>query len=306
MKKNIFIFVLFLFSSTLAFSAETSKGEVASMLNTAAPSLWSNLSSEDMPEWIQRTDFSIQFQEDLTPLWTVETIQPLYQTPESLTNTIFMQGRYSHDNDDDTANIGLGYRRLTEDENWLLGINTFYDQAFEHRHERYSVGAEVIGRVMSLRTNFYEGISGRRSYTEGAGVIVREKALDGWDVEGQIQVPYMPWIEGSVKGYVWNGETVEDLEGHGYSLIMNITKNIVIEAGQSDDDNGFNRFALIKFTFGQPRQVEYTMVDNFIMTDFFSERDLKKQTLAKVRRNNNIIVEQTRTGGTGFVVGRGL
>ena len=303
--KKIALLSLLLAISTFSAQADESSPSAVSALNSIIPKLYSSLSSDDMPDWLRRTELSVNFQEDYKPLWWLETVQPLHQTPTSLRNTIFFQGRYAHDTEDDTMNIGLGYRRLTDDENWLLGVNAFYDQAFEHRHERCSLGGEIIGKFMSLHTNFYNAISGRRSYSDGVGVTVTEKALDGWDVEGQVQVPHMPWIYASLKGYEWNGETVADLDGYSCSLLMNITKNLVIEAGQSNDDRGENNFVMIRFTIGGPRYIEHTMVDNFIMYDFFTDRDLKKQTLTKVRRTNDIIIERTRTGSGGLVIGRG-
>lgn len=86
---------------------------------------------------------------------------------------------------------------------------------------------------------------------------------------------------------------------------MNIIGNFVLEFGRSDDDNSTNNFANIRFTTGKPDSVEFTMVEDFFTKNFFTNRNLKNQTLARVERNHNIIIEKTSTGSGGVVVGRG-
>ena len=108
-------------------------------------------------EWLRRTDFSVESMDRSKPTWSVETVQPLYQTPSTLRDTVFLQGRWGHRNADNTFNLGLGYRRLLDDKSWLLGVNGFYDLATKYNHQRFGLGAEAIGRYVTFRTNFYEG-----------------------------------------------------------------------------------------------------------------------------------------------------
>jgi hypothetical protein len=87
---------------------------------------------------------------------------------------------------------------------------------------------------------------------------------------------------------------------------MNITKNAVLEFGRIDDDTGDSNFVAFNFTFGGPKRIQYTMTDNFVMPTVFTGRDLKDQTLRKIRRNNNIVVEETKTNSSvGLTIGRG-
>ncbi len=308
----IFIFYCFILYDSFLFTSNTyAEPEIKSILsdglNKVIPQVIQNY-SDDLPEWAKRTDFSLHFQDDLKPLWSFETIQPIFRTKETSRHTLFIQDRFAYDTPDDTINLGLGYRYITSNEQWLLGVNTFWDYTFDRRHSRIGIGGEILGQFASIHANYYEAISGHRYYFEDEGM-ASEKALDGWDVEGQIQMPFMPWVHTSMKGYGWQNEVLNDVEGYSLAFIMNITKNITLELGRDDNDARENNFIKVSFTLGGPERVEYTMIENLFMKTFFTYRDLKKQSLAKVRRNHNIAVEKVRlvsvTAGGGVFIGRG-
>jgi len=261
--------------------------------------------SDDLPEWARRIDFDLDVKEDFELQWSLETVQPIYQTPNTLQHTLFTEARYGSTDPSETLNLGLGYRYLTSDEQMLLGTNVFYDYAYFHRHRRIGFGGEIIGQFYSVHANYYEGISSERNFTEASGVVLSERVLDGWDYEGLIQMPYLPWLKAGIKNYAWvNGKYADDLHGLQWSLKMNITKNITAEVGRSYDDISDNTFFKIGFSLAGPERNEFTAFDNGITSEFYPDRDLKKQTLAKVRRNHNVVIEEKRTGGLGVVIGR--
>ena len=299
MQRSIALSLAFLLILPVQGYADTSlKAGIADSLNRAVPALLRR-TSETLPAWVKRTDVSVRFDEDLKPLWSVETVQPLYQSRETVQHTFFTHGRFAHTTHDDTVNLGFGYRYLTDDENWLLGLNSFLDMTFARRHRRASVGAEIIGHWLSISANYYESFSPHRFYTESSGTRVSEKALDGWDVAGKVQIPFLPWAEAQLRGYGWQGVMLNDVEGYEISCIMNLTSCLVFEFGRSDDDAGENNYAQISCTLGGPERVEYTLVNSFIQPTFFSEKDLKKQVLAKVRREQDIVVEKIRSSASG-------
>ena len=87
-----------------------------------------------------------------------------------------------------TLNLGAGYRVLSEDELWLLGANTFYDQEFPNGHQRASVGLEFISSPFRLNANRYFGISGYKPDKDGG----ESKSLGGYDIKADIALPYFP------------------------------------------------------------------------------------------------------------------
>lgn len=99
------------------------------------------------PEWLRRTEINVESLDKSKPTWAIETVQPLYQTPKTLRDTYFFQGRWGYRNDDDTVNLGLGYRRLLEDKSWLLGVNAIYDMTTKYRHERAGWGAKQLAGI---------------------------------------------------------------------------------------------------------------------------------------------------------------
>ena len=62
-----------------------------------------------------------------------------------------------------TANIGVGYRRLSKDENAFWGANAFYDHAFTGGYNRVSAGAEYVAGYNEFRINVYRGLGGKKN-----------------------------------------------------------------------------------------------------------------------------------------------
>lgn len=262
----------------------------------------------DMPDWLKRTDINVEGIERGKPTWSIETVQPIYQTPRTLRDTFFFQGRWANRNADNTLNLGLGYRYLFDDKTWLLGINGFYDTTTKHDHQRVGVGAEAIGQFVTFRTNYYNATSGVKTISVVDGVSTTERALDGYDYELEAPIPYASWLRFSANGFRFMAATAgyPDLKGSRYTLIGNLTPNLSLEVGSTDDNYRASQ-NFVKLTwnvggnpsigtkdslFGGPKQTQ---------TAAFQARDLSKHTLDKVRRQNDMIVER-KSGGV--VIGR--
>src|SRR3990167_2633552 len=81
--------------------------------------------NEKLSGWLSRTDITYAVDESNKPVAGVETIQPFYL---DAWHTVFWQGRFSYNNTSPTANLGLGYRYLTDNKNLMFGVNAFYDE----------------------------------------------------------------------------------------------------------------------------------------------------------------------------------
>ena len=78
-------------------------------------------------------------------------------------NILFTQGSlFLSDNSRETLNLGIGKRKLLNDDTLLIGANLFYDHELDYDHQRASVGVEAISSVGSLRLNQYYGLSGKK------------------------------------------------------------------------------------------------------------------------------------------------
>ena len=111
------------------------------------------------------------------------------------------------------GNIGLGYRKLSEDKNFMFGANIFYDKDFENEHERGSIGLEARGGNLELNANLYEDIS-LQQVANGR----KEQALGGYDLNISSQIPYMPWARFNYTSYEWK----EDIGSEDTAKELNI------------------------------------------------------------------------------------
>ena len=259
------------------------------------------LTVKDPPDWLKRTDISVQGITSGKPTWSIETLQPLYQTPKSLTDTVFFQGRWGRRDGDDTLNLGLGYRRLLDDKSWLLGVNTFYDVTRQDSHRRIGLGLEAIGRYVTLRSNYYDGQSGVRTVSTAGGSSTTEKALDGVDYELETPVPYAPWLRFSAAGFRWSAATAgyPDLKGDTFLLRGNLSATWSLEVGRTNDNyNNGRTFARLTWTPGANpgNGISTHLLASGRSGAAFQARDLTQHTLDKVRRQNDMVVER-RAGG---------
>lgn len=291
--------------STLAYGADDAQQAASVIKNMVAQQMKGD---GNMPDWLKRTDINVEGMDQSKPTWSVETVQPLYQTPDTLRDTVFFQGRWGRRSSDNTFNLGLGYRRLLDDKSWLLGINGFYDTTTEYHHQRYGVGAEAIGQYVTFRTNYYKAISGDKTISTTNGVTETERALDGYDYEVDAPLPYLPWMRVAATSYRWKSATagVSDSRGDKLTLRGNLSEHLSMELGRSVDNYSSGNFVKISYNFvGTPTNgVESTMFGNLKSAGAFEARDLTKHTLDKVQRQNDIIVQKTRSGSGGITIGR--
>ena len=104
---------------------------------------------------------------------------------------LFNQINLNRYDDRTTLNLGLGYRRLNDDETWMTGVNAFYDHEFPDDHKRNGVGFEVVSSVLESRVNIYNGTTGYKKDKSGTD----SKALDGRDMGFKVALPYLPGMK---------------------------------------------------------------------------------------------------------------
>jgi hypothetical protein len=261
---------------------------------------------ETWQDWLKRTDVNVDLSKGSRPNWSIETVQPLYQSTGKQ-DTVFTQLRGAV-NDRfgerrNTFNLGLGYRRLLSDNNILLGGNLFYDVETKYSIKRWSFGAEARWNAFDLYFNKYYGISDWTSTNNGA----QEKPLDGYDVDLAMQVPYLPWAKVHAINYRYDKERAsEDLRGNKFSVEGQLTSNLILEIGRDNHaDNLANdgNFAMIRFSLAGQNEKRPTAFNKLVSANAFDARDMSEHTLDRVRRNNIITVERRSSGGV--VIARG-
>ena len=278
-------------------------GIVPAMIVSAALSVTHAHADDSMPAWLERSSLSVTEAGDNDVSFEFETIQPLMQTPETNEHTVFVQGRVAKQSDDETINIGLGYRNLNAEQTLMLGVNAFYDMTTEYDHQRTSVGLEAIGKTFTARANIYSAVSDEKSQTEGA-VTTYQSVLDGYDISLDMPVPYTPWARFQATSYSYDAlKGFDDVSGTKGAFIGNLNKNISFEIGAEDNNyNGTDAFISVQYNLAgvATNGVSATLADGATSEAMMAERNLADHVLDKVVRNNTLVV-QTRGG---VVIGR--
>jgi hypothetical protein len=104
--------------------------------------------------------------------------------------------------------------------------------------------------------------------------------------------------------------TADDLNGFQGRLQADITPQLRLETGYKGDNYDDVVFAKLSWAFGKTRDSEFPLSETgWTSREQFKPRDLKRQTLARVKREHRIIVERRTVSTTlsfsGISVARG-
>ena len=202
-------------------------------------------------------------------------------------NILFTQGSlFLSDDSRETLNLGIGKRKLVNNDTLLIGANLFYDHELDYDHQRASVGIEAISSVGSFRLNQYYGLSG---WTTGLDN-VQEKALNGQDIEVGAPLPYLPWTNFSYRSFQWDGASgAADLKGDEISLEAKLPIGLNIEVGKRSNDGVTedNEFLKLTWTCCNKNQEEIGISDTA-----YNLTSVADQKFAKVRRQNLIVKQK--------------
>ena len=285
MKKNIIIgaSAISLILSTAAFSLDLEDTLVNKTLNKTnnfisglTNSLTENLLNTDRVKYLE---IDIQVQEKLKPTFSLTNVNKI---SEDTTSAFFNQNTVSLHNNDQTINLGLGYRNLIQNDTVMLGANIFFDYSFDDAHQRNGVGVEAISSVFDIRGNYYDATSGIQTLGDGS----TEEALDGWDARLDYHLPLA--YDVNVFAGIFEFENAAGnftLDGEKYGLAGSVGKTN-FEVGYIDDNkSGDGTYANVTMVFdlGQPKQLSKA---NGAL-EYVSVRD---QLYTPVKRENKIRV----------------
>ena len=77
---------------------------------------------------------------------------------------LFNQGSIVNFDGRNTYNLGIGARRISDDETVIVGANAFYDYEASSGHKRSSLGVELMTSMLEFRANKYNAITGDITY----------------------------------------------------------------------------------------------------------------------------------------------
>jgi len=213
---------------------------------------------------------------------------------EDIFNTVFTQVSGFYQDNRTTLNLGLGYRHITDNKKFLYGINAFYDHEFPYDHGRTSVGVEAMSTMWEVRGNKYWATTDWKTGRRGQ----QERALDGYDLEAGIPLPYMNWTTVFIKHFKWDAyDGADDLEGQDLSFRAQFPaflKGLEVEAGRSFYKDYRNEsFVKISYNLTEIFKEKKSYREPWFNKTAYRLESVEHKRFEKVRREN-LIVKQTR------------
>jgi adhesin/invasin len=250
-----------------------------------------SLGKDFLSKYFPTSEFSLGLGDPSKPTFGALVVMPISDR-DNVTNTVFGQGSIYHFDDRTTINMGLGYRRLVNDNRTLLGINGFFDNEFPYNHQRSSIGLEARTTIAEINTNRYWGISGWKNVSGG----YEERALGGYDIELGVALPYMPWAKVYTRTFEWYAlEGAENLRGNDYSVRAAIPTlpGFVVEAGRREYQTiAGSTFLRISYVINEKSRNQQGK--QFFAETAYALKNMEQYRYDKVRREN-LIVKQKRS-----------
>ena len=269
---------------SVSISAELVKNKINEFSNETALAI-SNFAKNNF-ENMKYLDFDIQVQENLKPSFSIMSVTELLKIDSG---TVFNQTSLNTHDGDGTINIGLGTRKLLNDNKILIGSNLFYDHQFDEGHKRTGVGVEAISSVFDIRGNYYNAISGSKTTSEGS-----ERALDGWDTQLDYHLPGEKDVNIFANLFRFeNSATDSTYEEKGTKIGANASLgNFIIEGGYLNDNKKNDVFfGSIKFVVKLGDQAENQT------RNYLEYTDVSDKLYQPVKRENKIRVVKISKSG---------
>ncbi|WP_446470343.1 inverse autotransporter beta domain-containing protein [Xenorhabdus stockiae] len=222
---------------------------------------------------------------------SVDLLLPIYDNQAAW--FFFSQLGYRNKDSRNTVNLGLGGRYFSQ--NWMYGLNTFYDYDITGKNRRVGLGGELWGDYIKFSTNGYYRLSDwqiSRNFEEH-----HERPANGYDINGEFFLSAYPNLGGKFSYEQYFGDNVTLFNrktkqknpslakmGVTYTPIPLITMGVDYkqgERGQSETQflTNFN------LRFGVPLSAQLSP-DNVA-----SMRTLAGSRYDLVERNNNIVLD---------------
>jgi len=239
-------------------------------------------------ERIKYFDISVDIKEDQKPSFEIQSVN---QISEDTDGAIFNQANIISHEGDVTINLGLGKRKLINNDLLMLGGNIFLDrQLGSESHFRTGLGVEAISSVFDLRGNYYNAISGWEFTDEG-----REKALDGYDLQLNYHLVGKTNTDLFIQTFEWeNPNSTFKEKGEKGGITSNIG-NFAFEAGylnsNKNNDGFFGSVKLVVPLGGESKNKSEAK------TEAFQYVSVREKLYMPVKRENKIKVVKISKAG---------
>ena len=180
-------------------------------------------------ENLKYLDFSINIHEGFDPSIELKSVSKLIEYDDG---ALFNQLNLISQDSKTTINLGIGKRKLLDNDTLMMGTNIFIDYQFDESHLRSGLGFEAISNSLDLIANYYDALSGFKSTSSGG----REKALDGYDLKLNYHLSNKSKTDLFVQLFEWeNPNSTYQEKGDKVGMTSSIG-NLALEIGYLDDN----------------------------------------------------------------------
>ena len=229
---KILITIIFLTFSHFVF-AEEIKSKIESKIYSKIDDFTQNIGknfgeSLNNFEDLKYLDFSFNLQEGFDPSIQIESVSRLIEYSDG---ALFNQLNLISQDSKTTINLGIGKRKLFDNDAYMLGTNLFIDYQFDESHLRSGLGFEAVSNTLDLIANYYNAHSGFKSTSSG-----REKALDGYDLKLNYHLSNQSNTDFFVQLFEWeNPNSTYEEKGEKVGIKSSIG-NLAFEIGYLNDN----------------------------------------------------------------------
>ncbi|HAS8353678.1 TPA: hypothetical protein I7721_21625, partial [Vibrio vulnificus] len=165
-------------------------------------SIGQSLINQQINDWLNQYGRArVQLGTDKTA--DADFLLPLADNPDSL---LFTQFGLRTKNERNTVNLGIGHRQYTDD--WMWGVNSFYDYDITGGNSRAGVGAELWMNYLKLAANGYFRLTDWHQSPLQAMRDYDERPANGFDIRAEGYLPRYPQLGMSLKHERYFGEGV--------------------------------------------------------------------------------------------------
>ncbi|MCG3463235.1 inverse autotransporter beta domain-containing protein [Xenorhabdus bovienii] len=209
---------------------------------------------------------------------------------------LFSQVGYRNKDSRNTLNFGLGSRYFQN--NWMYGLNTFFDHDFTGKNRRLGLGGEIWGDYLKLSANTYYRLSDWQHSRDHKDYY--ERPANGYDINGEFFLPAYPNLGAKLTYEQYFGDNVtlfnRDTKqknpslaklGLTYTPIPLVTMGVDYKQGGSGHTET-QFLANLNYRLGVPLSVQLSP-DNVA-----SMRTLAGSRYDLVERNYNIVLDHKK------------
>ncbi|WP_340615763.1 inverse autotransporter beta domain-containing protein [Xenorhabdus entomophaga] len=281
--------------SNILFS---SPSELAEQAKSYALGKFNSTISSETQKWLSQFGTArVSF--GLDRKWTLKNnsfdiLFPLYDNRENW--LFFSQFGYRNKDSRNTINLGLGGRYFYQ--NWMYGLNAFYDYDVTGKNQRLGLGGEIWSDYIKFSANTYYRLNGwqkSQSFKD-----YHERPANGYDINGEFFLPAYPNLGAKLTYEQYFGDNVtlfnHDIKqknpslaklGLTYTPIPLFTMGVDYKQGGSGHTET-QFLANLNYKLGIPLSTQLSP-DNVA-----AMRTLAGSRYDLVERNNNIILDHQK------------